>query len=224
MSQVLLWSVYWFEERTKSSLSLISSRWSHNPLGWLPSCSRYYYSTPSLLLHCAGGHSSTYWIGHSVSVASASNCHVKKAQMFQEHPRTPPHKALAFIPAPCAAPCPKSEFRLSINQSACQLPFLSTFLLFLWCFSRGSFNQGFLSPPRFELCYRSTRGRTHNAAWTLFGPASFRGGIDPPSLYLFSSSKLFIQQNWVEDMRSRGVDRTGNVHREAKHAAWALDC
>ncbi len=109
-------------------------------------------------------------------MASASNCHVKKRKCFKNTQEPPLHKRLHLYPAPCAAPCPKSEFRLSINQSACQLPFLSTFLLFLWCFSRGSFNQGFLSPPRFELCYRSTRGRTHNAAWTLFGPASFRGG------------------------------------------------
>lgn len=189
--------------RTKSSLSLISSRWSHNPLGGLPSCSGYYYSTPSLLLHCAGGQifTETHWISHSASlgVASTFNCQFNICTNVSRTPKYRlPTQMLTFTPSTMCCSLPQN---LNLDFLSINLP-VNCLSSQHSCFSSGvfscaSFNQGFQPPPDFELRYRSTRGRTHNAARALFGPASFRGGIDPPSLfhplYLFSSSKLFIQ-------------------------------
>lgn len=128
----------------------------------------------------------------------------------------------------------KSELRLSINLSACQPAFLSTSLLFLWCFIKLRFNQQGISSthtptpcpssPHTSSCAIDRRG---GALTMQSGPCSglhlSEGGIDPfslsptpPSFLSFSpSSKNFIEcnkQRW-EDLRKRRGKKTGAVSR-----------
>lgn len=166
---ILIW------RRTKTSLSLISDRWSHNPLGRRPSCSGYYYSTPWLLLHGAGSQ-----ILRQILITNVSN-------VLRNH----------LYPIPSPVSLTKSEFRLSINQSVRQLPFLSTFLLFLPSFSCTSFNQGFLGPASVSLSIGE--GPRSQCSPGPVRPCMFQRGHRsflsfPPSPSFFPS-KRFIWRN-----------------------------
>lgn len=187
---ILIW------RRTKTSLSLISDRWGHNPLGRRPSCSGYYYSTPWLLLHGAGSQ-----ILRQILITNVSN-------VLRNH----------LYPTPSPVSLTKSEFRLSINQSVRQLPFLSTFLLFLPSLSCTSFNQGFLGPASVSLSIGE-------------GPCSALHLSEGPSILpLFSTLSIFfpfkafyLAKQRVEDVRSRGDDRTGKVRPSVLPGLRILD-
>lgn len=179
-------------------------------------------------------------VAHSINVSNVIvHARTHDCSLFKTHPGT--MRDVWCIPAPLAAPWAKSELRLSIILSACQLAFLPTPLFFPLVFYLAALHltREFLpllpSPLRRTLRAASidlARGRTHNSAsGALFQACIFQREDWSLSLsmsisvFLSHSSKNFIEWNKQrkEDSRKRWVkERKREEERhEARRSAFA---